>query len=115
MHSDARGAHLASLCAEEQGKFWEYRDRLFQNQRALKKADLLRYAEELGLTMEPFRSCLESGKYQSRIDQDLEEAFSLGVQGTPAFFINGRFLSGAQPFSEFEQVIEEELNATRKS
>jgi len=108
-HKDARGAHLASLCAEEQGKFWEYRKTLFANQRDLTKPALVAHAETLGLDLQAFGGCLDEERYADRIDQDFEEAQKLGVTGTPTFFINGRRISGAQPFVAFKQIIEEEL------
>jgi protein-disulfide isomerase len=109
MHADARLAHLASLCAEEQGRFWEYRDIVFQNQRAIKRDDLTKYAGQLGLNKEVFSNCLDTEKYQSRIDNDIAEGAQFGVEGTPAFFVNGRFISGAQPLSSFQNIIDEEL------
>lgn len=108
-HRNAKRAHLAAMCADEQGKFWEYRNHLFQNQRALQKSDLLRYAEVFGLDIDSFQNCLEEEKYMSKIQDDFKEGLSLGVTGTPAFFINGRLLPGAQPFPVFQAVIEDEL------
>ncbi|MBI3999249.1 MAG: DsbA family protein [Candidatus Omnitrophica bacterium] len=114
MHRNAKRAHLAALCAEEQGKFWEYRNYLFQNQKHLASEDLIRYADELGLSQKSFEACLSQEKYASKIQDDLKEALAIGVQGTPAFLINGRLLSGAQPYSGFEKMIEEELELNRK-
>ena len=108
-HEHALQAHLAATCAEEQGKFWEYRKILFENQRALHKENLIRYAQELGLNVESFVGCLEQEKYRSKIEEDREEVLGYGVQGTPSFFVNGRLLPGAQPFGSFQQVIDEEL------
>ena len=108
-HQNAQGAALAALCAKEQGKFWEYHDLLFKNQESLEESDLKKYAAGFGLKTEDFNSCLESKKYKSQIEADMMEANRLGVRGTPAFFINGQFLSGAQPFENFQAVIEEEL------
>lgn len=110
IHHNARQAHLAALCAEDQGKFWEYSDLLFQHQRMLKRGDLLHYANELKLATKPFELCLDSNTYASKIDRDLEEAANIGVEGTPAFLVNGRPLLGAQPFSSFQQIIDEELS-----
>ena len=109
-HRNARKAHLAAMCAEEQGKFWPYRYHLFGNQRALKKEDLLRYAESFGLGMEPFERCLEEEKYSGLLQKDYEQGLLLGVRGTPTFFVNGTYFSGAQPLSFFKSVIEAELN-----
>lgn len=108
-HENAQPAALAALCAKEQGKFWEYHDTLFENQESLKVTDLKKYAADLGLKTQDFTSCLDGKKYKSQIEMDIMEANRVGVRGTPAFFINGRFLSGAQPFENFQTIIEEEL------
>ena len=108
-HEHARGAHIAAMCANEQGKFWDYRSRLFESQRALEHDQLIQYAQELGLDKAAFVTCLDSEKYLTKIEEDREEVLQYGIQGTPSFFVNGRLLPGAQPFSSFEQLIEEEL------
>jgi protein-disulfide isomerase len=109
MHSNAHPAAQAAQCAHEQGKFWEYHDKLFANQRALAGDNLKQYAVDLGLNAEQFNTCLDSGKYKGDVDQDFSDGQKLGVRGTPAFFVNGRFLSGARPFEDFQQLIDEEL------
>jgi protein-disulfide isomerase len=109
MHKDAQGAAEAANCAHDQGKFWEYHDKLFENQRALTIDSLKRYATDLQLDAEQFNSCLDSGKYTQDVKNDMSHAQSLGVSGTPAFFINGRFLNGAQPYEIFARIIDEEL------
>ena len=103
------GAHIAAIAAEKQGKFWEYHDKLFANQQKLKLEDLKRYARELGLDMKRFEEDLVDLQNKKRIDEDKAEAQALGVTGTPGFFVNGRFLSGAKPFEEFASVINAEL------
>lgn len=108
-HQYAQGAAQASLCAKEQGKFWEYHDLLFENQEKLTVSDLKKYAQELGLKQDQFNSCLDSKKYQSQIGADLRAGQAAGVSGTPAFFINGQLVSGAQPFENFKAVIDQEL------
>lgn len=108
-HLKARKAHMASLCADAQGKFWEYRDLLFEQPGGLEQKNLVSYGEKLGLSMDAFTVCLDSDAYAEKIDQDLAEGHELGVQGTPTFFVNGRMLSGAQPFFRFAQMIDEEL------
>ena len=99
---------MAALCAEEQGKFWEYRGRLFQNQYALQRGDLIRYAKGFKLDLESFTSCLDQEKYASKIQADFEEGVDLGLRGTPAFLVNG-----AQPFPAFKRLIEEELEMVK--
>ncbi|MDP3026471.1 MAG: DsbA family protein, partial [Nanoarchaeota archaeon] len=101
----------ASECAHEQDKFWEYHDKLFENQNALTVEDLKKYASDLKLDTIKFNDCLDSGKYESEVQKDLSDGQKYGVSGTPAFFINGKLISGAQPFSVFQQIIEEELTA----
>jgi protein-disulfide isomerase len=108
-HEQARGAHQAAEAAHRQGRFWEMHDLIFANQRRLSEEDYLGYAAEMGLDLQQFKSDAASQSVKSRIAEDLETARSLSVTGTPAFFINGRFLSGAQPFASFQRVIEEEL------
>ena len=108
-HRSARQAHLAALCADEQGKFWPYRAVLFQRQKDLSKTALIDYARELGLETELFQACLGEERYAAKLERDFEEASRLGVTGTPTFFLNGRRFSGAQPYRAFEQMIEEEL------
>ncbi len=108
-HKNAAKAAEAAGCAHEQGKFSAMHDKLFQNQRALGKEQLVGYAEQIGLEMGEFNECLDSGRRASEVQADFEDGSAVGVNGTPAFFINGRLLSGAQPFEAFAAVIDEEL------
>ncbi|MFP2962920.1 DsbA family protein [Myxococcus sp. 1LA] len=108
-HANAKPAAAAALAAHEQGKFWEYHDKLFANQRALDRASLEKYAQELGLNMDKFKAALDQGKFNAQIEADMAQASSLGANGTPTFFINGRTLVGAQPVDAFKRVIDEEL------
>ncbi len=108
-HKDSEKAHEAAACAGEQDKFWEMHDKLFANARALGIDKLYGYATEIGLDGEKFKACLDSGKTAAAIQQDLADGASFGVTGTPAFFINGRFISGAQPYSVFSEIIDDEL------
>ncbi|HSP79100.1 MAG TPA: thioredoxin domain-containing protein [Myxococcaceae bacterium] len=108
-HPNAKPAAMASMAAHEQGKFWEYHDKLFANQKALDRASLEKYAQELGLDMGRFKAALDANKYEAHVSADMAEAGRVGVEGTPTFFINGRKLVGAQPADAFKRVIEEEL------
>jgi protein-disulfide isomerase len=106
----------ASECAAEQDAFWAYHDLLFErhggeNRGAFNKDNLKGFAAELGLDIEAFNTCLDSGKYASLVQTETASIQSLGVRGTPAFLINGQPLVGAQPFEAFQQVIEAELGA----
>jgi len=109
VHSTSQKAQEAAQCANEQGKFWEMHDLLYQNQGALEVDDLKGYAQQLGLNTASFDSCLDSGKYESEVQKDTSDGRSYGVGGTPTFFINGKKLVGAQPYETFQQAIEEAL------
>ncbi|OGZ34254.1 MAG: hypothetical protein A2174_03590 [Candidatus Portnoybacteria bacterium RBG_13_41_18] len=136
-HENAQKAAEAAQCAFEQGKFWEMHDKLFANQSALSVDNLKKYAQELGLDSAKFNSCLDSGKYTQETQKDLQDGATAGIGGTPSFFIaksspitvdanyvqtqsqdgqyiiklegDGSVVIGAQPFSVFEKIIEEEL------
>jgi protein-disulfide isomerase len=112
-HPNARPAAEAAQCAAEQGKFWPYHDRLFADQTKLSDADLKASAAALGMDAAKFNACFDEHKYKGRIEADVQAANEAGVDGTPAFFVNGRMLSGAQPFDEFKRVIDEELALKR--
>ncbi|MHA7629984.1 DsbA family protein [Corallococcus sp. M7] len=115
MHSHAKIAAAASMAAHEQGKFWEMHDKLFANQRALERGDLEKYAQELGLDMNKFKAALESSKISAKVEADSSAGMAVGANGTPAFFINGRFLSGAQPFEAFKPLIDQEIAKADKA
>jgi protein-disulfide isomerase len=106
IHSQAEKAAEAARCAGEQGKFWEYHDALFLDQSKLDDSSLNDRAHDLRLDEKAFHSCLTSGKFRSSIESDVHQGTRIGVNGTPAYFINGIFLNGAQPPSEFERIIE---------
>ncbi|WP_224248316.1 DsbA family protein [Hyalangium gracile] len=108
-HPRARPAALASLAAHNQGKFFEYHDKLFANQKALDDASLETFAKEVGLDVKRWKKDLADPKLAAIVDRDEALAKSLGAGGTPAFFVNGRFFSGAQPIEVFRAAIEEEL------
>ena len=108
-HQYAHISAQAAECAAEQDKFWEYHDLLFENQNALDSDSLKGYAEELGLDTDQFNECLDSGEMSAEVDADLAEGSSYGVQGTPAFFVNGELISGAQPIENFRPVIDKYL------
>ncbi|HVO33624.1 MAG TPA: thioredoxin domain-containing protein [Elusimicrobiota bacterium] len=112
-HNRAKPAAEAAMCAKEQGKYWEYREKLFDKQQ-LEDADFTRYAQELGMNMPDFQKCLSDHRYAQRIDHDIADGQKFGVQGTPHFFVNGRPISGAQPYSVFQDAIDDELVAAKK-
>ena len=110
IHKKAPAAHAAAEAAHRQGKFWEMHDLIFANQRQLEAENFLGYAGELGLDMDRFKQDLASAEIKQRVDADAKEAAGMGLTGTPGFFVNGRFLSGAKPFEDFKKLIDEELS-----
>jgi len=109
-HENAENSAIAAECADEQGKFWEYHDRLFKNQQALDVASLKKYAGELKLDSGKFDKCLDSGKYKDEVNKDLADGSQAGIDGTPGFIIGSRQLSGAQPYASFKAAIDAELS-----
>ena len=109
IHSKAPQAHAAAEAAHRQGKFWEMHDAIFANQRDLSEETYVKYAGEIGLDVDRFKKDMAAAEIKAKIDADAKEASTLGVTGTPGFFINGRFLSGARPFDSFKTLIDEEL------
>jgi protein-disulfide isomerase len=108
-HRQAHLAAQASMAAKAQGKFWPYHDKLFANYRSINKANMLKWAKELGLNMTKFKAALDKGTYKAKVNRDLRYSRSVGARGTPNFFINGRKLGGAQPFGRFKQIIDQEF------
>ena len=108
-HPAAKPAAEASECAKEQGKFWPFHDRLFANPTKLGDADLKAHAAAVGVDVAAFNACFDSHKYQAIVDEDAKDGEAVGVNGTPAFYINGRMISGAQPFEVFKKLIDDEL------
>jgi protein-disulfide isomerase len=109
IHSNAMSAAVAAEAARKQGKFWEYHDKLFANQKSLRSEDLTRYAQELGLDVARFEQDRQDPELTKKVQADVAEATALGVTGTPTFFINGRVVSGAMPFETFAAIIDDEL------
>jgi len=113
LHPRARKGHEAARCANEQGKFWAYHDKLYENAPKASLEHLKAFAQEVGLDVPAFEQCVASGKHRAAVQRDVEEGQRLGVTGTPTFFINGRQLSGAQPLESFARVVDEELTRPR--
>ncbi len=115
-HRRARPAAIAAECAGKQKQFWAMHKLLFKNQRALEVEDLMAYAKKIpNLNTQTWQACVKAGTPAQKIDADQKQAESFGARGTPAFFINGRFLSGAQPFEKFDSLIREELKKAKAS
>ena len=113
IHPQARPAAEAARCAGEQGKFWDYHDKLYTNGSKLTAEELKSAAKEVGLDADGFEKCFASGKFKGAVQKDLLDGAQLGLNGTPAFFINGRELTGAQPLEAFAAIIDEELGQAK--
>ncbi len=105
LHPIAQKAAEASECAQEQNKFWEFHDKLYQNQNDLSEERFYELAREVGMNESRFRNCLNSARYAQEVATDLEEGFAAGVRGTPTFFINGNRVAGSIPEKVFEEII----------
>ena len=108
-HQNAQKAAEAAECAGEQGKFWEMHDLLFEGGVQDGTAGFKQYAKQLGLNTAKFNECLDSGAMASEVRKDTADGAAAGIQGTPGFLINGKLISGAMPFSNFKQIIDDEL------
>lgn len=113
IHPLARPTAEAARCANEQGKFWTYHDKLYASAPKLSAEDLKNYAKELGLNVGLFDLCFATGKYRAIVKKDISDGVQLGLTGTPTFFINGREISGAQPVETFVTMIDEELGQAK--
>ncbi len=108
MHPDAPLAAMAAIAAQQQGKFWAMHDHMFKNRTALKRDDLVRHAKDLGLDVEAFEAALDDPATKHRLDLEMMLGRQLGVRGTPSFFLNGRFHSGAMDPAMLGEIVEEE-------
>ncbi|HYV46932.1 MAG TPA: thioredoxin domain-containing protein, partial [Myxococcaceae bacterium] len=113
LHPNAQLAAEASMAANEQGKFWEYHDKLFANQRALDQPSLEKYAQEIGLDMNKFKSALDSHKFKDAVANDSAEGFKVGADATPTFFVNGRMVQGAD-YNQIKAIMDDELAKKHK-
>jgi protein-disulfide isomerase len=116
VHPEATMTAVAAECAEDQGKYWEFHDKVFREQDRRGRdvvryriADVKRWATEVGLEAAAFSECLDSERHKAEVQKDHQDGADIGMNGTPVFFINGRALVGAHPFPTFQKVIEEEL------
>jgi len=113
IHVNAYQAALASECANDQGKFWEYHDKLFENQTKLSTADEKQYAQDLGLDTTKFNACLDTRAKKSVVDADVSEGNSKKVQGTPTFFLNGKMLQFSS-YTELESAVRAATGGTKQ-
>ena len=102
------------MAAADQGKFFEFRDKIFADQQKMDRDTYLGYAKALKLDMKKFTEAMDKKSGQPAIDADVAEMKAIGIQGTPGFFVNGKFLSGAKPFNEFAKAINAELTKAGK-
>ena len=111
IHPYAQKAAEASLCAADQGKFWELHDSMFEDQGSLEVSDLESKAESLGLDVSRFRECVSDARYAKRVKEDKADGTAAGVMGTPALFVNGRPLLGSVPYEQITKLVDEELES----
>ncbi len=114
MHNRALAAAVAAEAAGKQGKFWEMHDLLFANGRALTDENFDKWGSEIGLDLEQFKKDRKDKALEKKVKAHQAQGTTLGARGTPAFFVNGRFLSGAQPFEAFKTLIDEEMKKAEK-
>ena len=114
IHPRAQKAAEASLCAHDQGRFWEMHDSMFDGQKQLEVDALKQRAKEFQLDLAAFDACLDSGSKADAIKKDMADAARAGVTGTPTFFVNGRMMLGNQPYAEIRALIEDELQRAAK-
>lgn len=115
IHNNAEKAAEAGECAHEQGKFWEYHDKLFVNQNNLTEDALKQYAVDIGLDRQPFINCLDSDKYAAEVKQDTDDGILAGVRGTPTWFIDGVKVEGVIPAEQFKQIIDGQIKINTKN
>lgn len=111
IHANARNAAYAGYCAEQQDKFWPMHDKMFQNQENLSNSDILGYANQVGLNIGEFTTCLSSQAAQNEGDQDIADGVQAGVLGTPTWFINGNRFAGVIPEQVFREIITDIINS----
>jgi protein-disulfide isomerase len=109
IHPRAKAAALAARCANDQNEFWAYHDKVFNNQGKKTDEDFVAFAKDLGLKVEDFKACYDEKRHLAAVEQDMADARSLGLSGTPAYFINGVLMSGAVPPEQIIEVIEKQL------
>lgn len=113
LHPEAPKAAEAAECAHEQNKFWQMHDKLFINQDKLQIPDLKNYAQQIGLDVNRFNNCLDSGKYETEVSDDLQDGINAGVTGTPTWFVNGTKVVGVIPAADFKKLLDLSLAAVK--
>lgn len=113
-HAEALPAAEAANCAGEQDAYWEFHSAIFSNQYGYGRSAYEQYASDLGLDLNAFTECIDSGRFKDEVMADFRDGLSLGVNSTPTFFINGTQVVGAQPYEVFKQYIDSELASVNK-
>jgi len=108
-HQNAMFAHIAANCVGKQGKYWDIFDKLFQNTGSLNREKVLQLVSDMNIDMKKFEECTKDPEVEREVHSDIADGQEVGVNGTPAFFINGIMIEGAQPITSFEKIIEQEL------
>lgn len=106
-HQQAKPAAIAAIAAQQQGKFWEFHDALFENQDSLTDAKFIEIATNLGLDIEKFKADMKNEKFEKQVADDMALATQLGVRGTPGFFVNGVQVRGARPLPYFKELVDQ--------
>lgn len=109
MHSQSMIAAEAAMSANNQGKFIQMHNKLFENMGKLDREKILGFAAEIGLDVKKFTADFDGHVTKAEIDRMTQEVMKIGATGTPATFVNGRYLSGAQPYESFKRVVDEEI------
>lgn len=104
---------VVAECANKQNKYWQMHDVLFENHKKLSEETYLKIAKNIGLNMDDFNKCRKDPSVQEKVNAEMEYGQSLGINATPAFYINGVQLMGSQPKAEFEKIINNELAANK--
>lgn len=111
LHPGSTEIHIAGECAQEQGKFWSFHDKVFQSQENLNSDTVKAFAAQVGLNINEFDECVNSNRYRGEVATDLEDGREAGVYGTPTFFVNGRKIEGAIPYQAWEELVQNVLAA----
>ena len=112
LHPDAKGAAIAAVCSDKQGKYFEYTDAMILNQASLERPDLIRYAEALKLDKTAFETCLDDQAVSDFVANERKIGESFGIRGTPWIFVNGESLSDTPTYNQLKQLVEEGLAGT---
>lgn len=109
IHPRAKTASIAARCANVQGKFWEYHDKVFEHQGKTDDKDFIGFAKDLNLKVDEFTSCYNDKKFAADVEKDIQAGRSYGLNGTPGYFINGIFINGAVPAEKLMEIIDQEI------